>query len=216
MAGPSRAWFDPYWAAFRRDVHELLAWGYGDARGRITPNSEEEEITGFIAEAIQGRLNAPSAPEWCDRYNVKDNPPVSDDGRTGKRRKRPDLVLEFSYSRPRRQYVFEAKRLRMPNYPVSGYIGEEGLQCFLHEEYASHFFEVGMLGYVQSNSVEFWTDRLRNALSRNARRRSTVRLRDSMPYAKVIDSFPLEWSSLHERNSGRPITIYHLFLDCLS
>ena len=80
------AWFHEYWLPFRRHVHELLAWGYEDAKSRITHNHEEEEITGFITEAIQNRLVTADCPRWCERYALKENNPVPGKGLTGKRR----------------------------------------------------------------------------------------------------------------------------------
>lgn len=79
-------WFHEYWLPFRRHVHELLAWGYEDAKSRITHNHEEEEITGFITEAIQNRLVTADCPRWCERYALKENNPVPGKGLTGKRR----------------------------------------------------------------------------------------------------------------------------------
>jgi hypothetical protein len=41
---------------FRRDAHQLLAWGYQDALAEIHCNLQEEEITGLIVAAIEKRL----------------------------------------------------------------------------------------------------------------------------------------------------------------
>jgi len=51
--------WNTYDQSFREDAHQLLAWGYQDARRLITPDREETEITGFIAEAIEARLDSP-------------------------------------------------------------------------------------------------------------------------------------------------------------
>ena len=49
--------WDTYDQSFREDAHQLLAWGYQDARQLITSDREETDITGFITEAIQARLS---------------------------------------------------------------------------------------------------------------------------------------------------------------
>lgn len=42
---------------FRKDAHQLLAWGYEDARSQINADNEETDITGFIASKIENRLD---------------------------------------------------------------------------------------------------------------------------------------------------------------
>ena len=53
---PDPNWIATYDSFFRRDAHQLLAWGYEDARTNINPTLEETEITGFIAEKIDKGL----------------------------------------------------------------------------------------------------------------------------------------------------------------
>ncbi len=78
---------------FRRDAHQLLAWGYQDALLEIHCNLTEEEITGLIVEAIEERLNNPSTPEKFDRYSIDEEKPIAVEGRKGKKRRRLDLVV---------------------------------------------------------------------------------------------------------------------------
>jgi hypothetical protein len=52
MGQPDASWIATYDNFFRRDAHQLLAWGYEDARPIINPTLEETDITGFIAEKI--------------------------------------------------------------------------------------------------------------------------------------------------------------------
>src|SRR5438067_2223501 len=107
---------DPAWSnylvAFRRDAHQLLVWGYEDARPLIKPDHEEEEITGFIAEAIDRRLDDPATPDYWDRYDIREEPRVRNSGKTGKRRKRLDIIVRSSAMKPRPEFMFEAKRLK--------------------------------------------------------------------------------------------------------
>src|SRR5207249_8397156 len=135
--------FNTYWPLFREHVHELLAWGYEDARDKIGQNHEEEEITGFIAEAIQERLSAPDCPDWCGQYALKEDNPVPGRGLTGKRRKVPDFIFELTLP-PRPLYIFEAKRLRQhKDFREGYYFGSKGLERFLRGEYASNYLEAG-------------------------------------------------------------------------
>ena len=39
-----------------------------------------QTITGFIAEAIQVRLDSPDSPLWCDQIAIKDDPPIPGGG----------------------------------------------------------------------------------------------------------------------------------------
>src|SRR5947209_8149388 len=161
-------WFNTYWPPFRQHVHELLAWGYEDARSRITQDHEEEDMTGFIAEAIQERLIASDCPRWCEHYALKENNPVPGKGRTGKRRKVPDFIFELTVP-PRPEYIFEAKRLRSNSSFREGYYFHKGLARFLHEEYASKYLEAGMIGYMQCDTSEEWIGRLKKYLEHDAK-----------------------------------------------
>src|SRR4051794_24527340 len=110
-----------YEQSFREDAHQLLAWGYQDSRHRISSELEEPDITGFIVEAIEVRLNAPDIDERFDRYCIKEDNPAPGEGRTGKRRRRMDVIVECTHRpRPkvRPKFIFEAKRLRRPSHPI--------------------------------------------------------------------------------------------------
>src|SRR5260370_34490155 len=160
-------WSDRYWPEFRLHVHKLIAWGYEDARSRIRQDHEEEEITGFIAEAIQKRLSFPSCPRWCQRYTLKEDNPVPGKGLTGKRRKVPDFIVELTVP-PRPEYIFEAKRLRTESSFREGYYFQKGLARFLREEYASRYLEAGMIGYMQCDTSNEWIERLKRYLQHDA------------------------------------------------
>ena len=97
-----------YQQAFREDVHQLLAWGYEDARSRITPDAEEEVITAFIAEGIDGRIDDLRTPERFSRYSIHNVHFVSPGGQTGKRQLKLDLMLEQCGIRPKHRFIFEA------------------------------------------------------------------------------------------------------------
>ena len=212
--GESTGW-SSYDQSFREDAHQLLAWGYQDARRQISPDREETEITGFIAEAIQARLSSPGIEERFDRYALMEDNPVPGEQRTGKRRMRIDIILQSSF-RPRHKtrpkYIFEAKRLRKPSHPVSQYIGQEGLGRFIQGRYAPDCPEVAMLGYVQTDTVDFWVAELNKRFENDSA--DQFLLIEKLSPVSIHPDLVDEWSSRHRRSNGTPLIVFHLFLDC--
>src|SRR5260370_18024059 len=95
------AYVDEYWSTYRQHVHTLLAWGYADSRNKVQAKHDETAITGFIAEAIQDRLDALDSPLWCNQIVVKDDPPIPGGERPGRKRWRPDLIFDSVEIMPR-------------------------------------------------------------------------------------------------------------------
>lgn len=213
---PDQEYFGPFLTSFREHAHLLVHWGYEDVRHRIQPpvniqDEDEESITGFLVVAIKGRLAALDQANWCKYYSVHEESPIETEGRFGKRRFRVDLIIE-SASEGRCEYIFEAKALKKNKHPVGRYTGSDGMGCFISGKYASRYDEAGMLGYVQSDGLAEWKDKVRRKIDQDAKKLS---LTGSQRDEQVIDAFPLEWVSEHNRNSGRrSITIYHILLDC--
>lgn len=208
---PETKYFEVYPRSFRIQVHQLIAWGFRDARHRICSNDElETSISGFIAEAIEDRLFT-GYPTWCQHYFVKDDPPQRTPGRSGRSRLRSDITIQANFS-GRPEYVFEAKRLKRGGWGVNKYIGSEGIDRFLAGAYAARYGEAAMLGYIQSDYPGFWQIALKKAIDDDA---SLLFLKCSQHDEKIIDDFPLEWVSEHDRPAlGRSIDIYHILLDC--
>jgi hypothetical protein len=198
---------------FREDAHQLLAWGYQDSRHLITSDREETEITGFIAEAIQNRLNFPTDERYW-RYNVKEDNPVSGEGRTGKRRRKIDIIVEDSCSRPRSWYVFEAKRLRRASHNISIYMGEDGMMRFIEGRYAPANKEVAMIGYVQTDTAAHWVKELETHFAEDSENQLLVV--NKLSKVSIHPDIQDEWASSHNRTTGSPLTIFHLFLNCCS
>lgn len=197
---------------FRRDAHQLLAWGYQDALPQIHCDLIEEDITGLIVEAMEKRLDAPTTPERFDRYSVDEEKPISIEGRQGRRRRRLDLVVVSGHNRPRPKYVFEAKRLRKNGYPIGRYMGEDGLQCFLKGVYASQYPEAAMIGYVQSDAATYWKMQLQRNFDNDFN--NNLRIKQVLQKIQVISSLPDAWVSEHERVVSGSITVHHIFLNC--
>jgi hypothetical protein len=199
-------WVNLYEKSFRKDAHQLLAWGYQDSLSQIHANLEEEEITGFIGEAIKEKLNDPYTDERFDRYFFNEEQPQSSQGRTGKGRFRLDIVIQYSGSKPRPEYIFEAKRLRKGSHSIGKYTGKDGMQCFIDGRYASQYPEAAMIGYLQSNDYSYWEKELRRKFNDDKN--------SQLKQIKIICSLPYEYFSKHKRRSGQSIIIYHIFLNC--
>jgi len=197
---------------FRRDAHQLLAWGYQDALPQIHCDLQEEEITGLIVEAMEKRLDSPSTPEKFDRYSVDEEKPIAVEGRKGKKRRRLDLVVVSGHSRPRPKYIFEAKRLRKNGYPIGKYVGEDGLQCFVKGVYASEYSEAAMIGYIQSDVASYWESELKRSFDEDLHNNlCIIRL---LQKVQVLSSISDAWFSEHKRTEGSSIAIYHIFFNC--
>ncbi len=202
-----------YFEYFREYAHQLLVWGYQDSRARIGSQIEETEITGFIVAAMKARINSLETPELYRRFVVTENNPIESEGRTGKRRLMPDIIIESTQRIPHPLYVFEAKRLRKSTHPISKYIGEEGLLMFINGRYAADCPEVAMIGYVQSDTINHWVAELETQFNKDLVCR--FHLIEKFSKMLVAPDLPETWSSNHTRASGSPITIFHLLLDCL-
>ncbi len=205
---------DSYFYGFRRDAHQLLAWGHQEALPKIHCNLNEEEITGLIVEAMREKLKDPSIPErFYDRYSVGEEKPLAVEGRTGKRRRKLDIVVESSLPREiRPEYIFEAKRLRKNGYPIGKYIGEDGLQCFIKGIYATQYPEAAMVGYVQSDTASYWESELKRSFDGNPK--NDLRIKQLLHKVQVLSSMSDVWVSEHERITGSEIAVYHIFLNC--
>jgi hypothetical protein len=207
---PNAPDFEVYVRAIKVHVRRLIAWGYQDARNLIKSDSEEPSITGFIRDAINNRLRT-DCPRWCNIYYVIEEQPVQIPGVTGKRRPRTDIIIGMtSHRRP--EYIFEAKRLSKNGFGVEKYVGIDGLGRFVEGKYASRYSEAAMLGYIQTDSLALWQNKLKAAIDAKA---DELCLKSAQHDKVIIDDFPLEWVSIHDRKTlGYPIDIYHILLDC--
>jgi hypothetical protein len=196
---------------FRRDAHQLLAWGHQDSLPQIHCDLMEEEITGLIVEAIERKIDNPTTPEKFLRYYVEEEKPISVEGRKGKSRRRLDLVVVSGHSRPRPKYIFEAKRLRKNGYPIGKYIGEDGLQCFSKGVYASQYPEAAMVAYLQSNTSSYWEKELKRSVNNDL-----SCTKQPSEKISVIESIPDVWVSEHDREQSSSIIVYHIFLNCIA
>lgn len=213
---PSRPIVDIFTKSFRRHVHLLVVWGHELAIDNIQSTDLEEYITNFLFDAIDTVLCS-GGEKWFKYYDVHNERPISSKNRYGNSRREVDLIIKLVAHPYKPEYVFEAKSLNyIKNHQrENNYINESALQRFLKGEYADYtgrYPEVGMIGYVLSDSVEQWRDRLKTAIDNN---KALLRLYSKQSDVAVITELPYEWMSEHERSSAStPIRIYHLLLNC--
>jgi len=193
-------------------VHQLLAWGYEAIKDKVEAMHEEEQITGWLAKAMDEQLNAPQTPREYQHYSIHEEKPVHDQNRSGKNRQRIDIVITYSQTSPRSQFCCEAKRLKKGSHTIAKYMGAEGLGCFLNDEYAPDQNEAAMLGYIQDASTQHWYSQLNQSLQKAAKK-SSSHILEPLSEAKIHSDLACEWTSRHQRSSQNPIDIYHIFFD---
>lgn len=202
---------------FRKDVHQLIAWGVEDARPLIKKTEAEETITNYIRNAIRNTLQS-TRDSWWRNYDVHNEEPISTQNRTGKDRKEIDLLIKWVTRLRQPEFVFEAKPLNFPKkyQRSSNYINNEGMGRFIKGDYASFtakYPEAGMLGYVMSDTSDQWRAWLQKAIYEKGRTLKLVR--SSQQSVIIIDAIPLEWVSKHQRKkTSKPFTIYHILVSC--
>jgi hypothetical protein len=109
-------------------------------------------------------------------------------------------------------FKVEAKRLG-PDHPVSIYLGAQGLGAFICCEYANDQDDAGMLGYVQSETVDSWIASLARALGTSPGKFS-VEADGTWQANGFLDGPAHTYRTRHTRTGGRGvITIYHTLLD---
>lgn len=173
---------------------------------------EEPSITGIIVGRMQAFLEDPAAPRWAARLAVRDDPPVNVGKLLGKNRPRIDIEVESVAPGPRPKFHFEAKRLNRSQ-SAAAYVGKDGLGSFVEERYAKGHPAAGMLGYVQTDTVEKWATRVEARLDA-ARGSCGLPATGAVwkPFKAADHSLP-SFSSVHKRKTG-PITVFHTFVTC--
>lgn len=213
---PNQVISNIYWPIFRKHAHLLIAWGHEAIHPqlRTTREDDEESITGLLYGAVRQVLRS-GRELWFSSYSIHNESPIPGKLK-GKDRRKTDLFVEFVGQRERPEYIFEAKpqNYGKKHQRTRYYVGSEGMERFLEGEYADYtaeYPEVGMIAYVLNDSIEVWQKRLKQSINRRS-----VKLRLlSQEDVAVIDEFPFEWCSQHNRSSADTIlSIYHVLLDC--
>lgn len=212
--------WDDYLVALREDAHQLLAWAYADVRRLLTTANDEYEMTGFLRDGMDARINSPLTPDRFLMYAVHNEKPTSPAGELGKNRPKLDLQIERCGARPKRFFTFEAKRLRddaasSVTDTMREYLGTRGIGRFVSRHYAPESLEAAMLGCVQAHNAEFWFDRVDVAFRADALKGGLLfAAMAPLKSANVIEDLPDERVSVHSRLDDVPIQIFHLFIDC--
>ena len=211
LTGP--ALFQVYANRLRVHAHWLIAEGYARMDNTAFANKEEPVITGELVREMRAYLESEGdAPAWASYYSVHDDPPLSVNGKLGKARPRVDIEFERVARGPRPRLRFEAKRLdSATGHTVSGYLGRDGLGCFLSGRYPMTHGEAGMLGYVQSEDETFWAERIGAALSRN--RAELAAMDPPLSHQRVHPALHHTYCSHHRlRRNEAPFAVHHVLL----
>jgi hypothetical protein len=165
-----------YKAALRHHAHWLIAEGYERMDKSAFAQQHEPAITGVLVGEMRSFLESGAdAPDWVSHYSIHDDPPVDFVDKQGSSRPRVDIEFERVTVGKRPRLRFEAKRLcTSTGHSVTGYLGEDGLGCFLSGKYSTTHSEAGMLGYVQSGDEKDWAEQIGSQLKRNRERHGTV------------------------------------------
>ena len=202
------------WDNIRRDVFQLVAWGYQRKEKEIRQRSLEEDITGLIRKGINeilDELDDDLLPRFR-LYFAHNEDPVDDHGIFGKKRPRVDVLIECSGSRPRKRYRLEAKRCARKKYNSKYNIDwyAQGISAFLNGLYAKDSPEGGLLGLMQSDDAKYWKKALSTKLKNDVLLSCQSPLSDVDPTPDLPDMTV----SVHQRGEGSAIALYHVFLDC--
>ncbi len=210
---PHSEWLRFYHGAFLRAVHQLLSWGYQDARTKIHASALEETITGYIVEAVKDRLDNPATPRrYTKHYFVDDETHVRGSTRKGRARQRLDIVAVCSSKLPRPEFIFEAKLLRKNGFPISLYAGSGGMQAFIQGEYAANYPAAAMIGYMQTDDASRWIKELERRFRND--KKGVLGITRVLTRINVVRTLHDEWFSTHHRTLAGDIELFHIFLDC--
>lgn len=200
-----------YSHVFLEHVHLLIWHGYSKLDRSLLASLHEPAISGLICQEIEGHLDDPQAPPWVTDYDVYDDPPVHDEIRKGKNRRRVDIKLASRRTRPRTRFSFEAKCLNQ-NAGVASYLGKDGLGQFTSGCYAAEETQAGMLAYVQTDDCVTWCGRIEEKLDTSKHKLG----RSGQWQARQITP-PLQfcYQTMHKRPKKLPnIMVLHTLLDC--
>ena len=70
-----------------------------------------------------------------------------------------------------------------------------------------------MLGYVQCDNISTWVERLQLAIDQFYQDKNEILLLPPQRNIQIVDAFPQEWMSKHNRHTGKSIVIHNLLLD---
>lgn len=194
------------------NVHRLLAWGYQHLDARKYHSADENLVTQDLTAALRKATQDVRNPRWTCWFSIHEKSKQNDGNLEGNSRLELDIVFERTQRGLHPHFVIEAKRLG-PDHPVGEYLGPDGLGAFISCEYAKEHDDAGMLGCVQSKTLDDWSRSLECRLSTTPGKYS-VELSGTWQCHSFRGGPATTYRSCHKRATGRgPITIYHTLLD---
>ncbi|MCA9624385.1 MAG: hypothetical protein KC731_35425 [Myxococcales bacterium] len=192
-------------------MHDLLVAAMGRLELSRFAQLEEPDITGRLVEAMREVVEGPARPRWAWRFAIHDDKPVSGGEDFGKDRPRIDIEIERTTPGEHPRFQFEAKRLYRTD-SVAEYVGPKGLGAFLSGTYGSAHEMMGMLGYVQADTIADWLGRIEGKLKREQDSHGLAK--DSPVWAEV--SFHAELTSRQSDHhlGDDAMVVIHTFLGC--
>jgi hypothetical protein len=216
MAAQMSASFD----LFIERVHNLLQAGYSSLTQEEIKHynrCHEPDITGGLAMRIQQLIDAKQvlgiSRAWC----VVDNWPEAaphlplKKQPKAKKRKMPDLRFRYGGLRQALYFRFEAKKLASTGDYGDLISHEDGLGRFLREVYGRDDKAGGLLGYVQTETVEIHSERVKTALASN-RKKYQVSPGGDWAVASWKTGPKCCFRVAHSRKGGSVIVIFYSFL----
>lgn len=202
-----------YRQVFVTRVHQLLDLACRRSDPKAFAGYQETAITGEFVRLMDEIIDDPVSPRWARHFSVHDDPPVNAKGRLGRSRKRLDIKVVSAQRLPRSRFSFEAKRLGN-DHPTTGYLGGEGLGCFLSGDYAREEPDAGMLGYIQTETADIWAKRISDDIASAAKALSLV-AGHAWKHQPFRGGPVHTYVTRHERPSiGKSVDIYHTLLAC--
>ena len=128
-----------------------------------------------------------------------------------KKRKMPDLRFRYGGLRQTMYFRFEAKKLATSGDFADLISHEDGLGRFLRKVYGREDKAGGLLGYVQTETVEMHSERVRTALAGN-RKKYHVRPDGNWTVATWKIGPKCSFRVVHSRQGGSAIVIFYSFL----
>jgi hypothetical protein len=205
--------------AFVGNVHRLFALGYARLDAPKYGSADEDRLTQVLVEALRDAIQDPAAPEAVVNFSVHEKQKQNDGQREGNYRFELDICFERTGRGPHPIFKVEAKRLGA-DHPVGAslehkrtYLGRDGLGAFITSEYASDQDDAGMLGYVQSKTVEEWIDSLGDKLGTSPGD-FNVSVDGTWQASGFSGGPAFTYRTRHNRSRGfAVITIFHTLLD---
>lgn len=202
---------------FRERCLFLIIMGYQTIDVASMRSKEELAVTGHLATAIRKWFDSLDCPSWTNFYSLHEDEPCSTPEREGKNRFKPDLRFELTVKRPRTWFSLEAKWVGKEKESLGskkGYLGQEGIGCFLSGKYPVENRQAGMLAYVYSDGTSHWEQKIAEKLIEKQKDLYLERDREQ-PWNRSTSLDLPAFRTLHKTTIKRvgTIEVFHLLLD---